>query len=211
MSKGRYILAGTPSQAILAGRDISRGVELAYNAGSMNHYVIVATFDAETEATLRDITRELSQALDLENVSSNPHITLVSGPWDEAPALSSAIKDMADENMTIEINMPAAGMFLSNAGIRFLAPTFTTPLLQLREQALALVTEAGLTVDPYWQPGQWLPHCSLLRGVKGEHLLDAAETLQKHTFPIAERIAFLELVWMKSESPEALGRWSLAG
>ena len=134
-------------------------------------------FDAELEARIRALWQKLAMAgihSSLFDGRYRPHITL--GAWEFGPRaeLEAALRVWLADKVRFGVEFPSVGLFPDDDGVVFLQPHVTTALLALQREAFTLVSRLGNPASPYFDPGRWVPHCTMAWGVPREKILQAA-------------------------------------
>lgn len=158
-------------------------------------FAVVLHFDEFSERRVR----QAWDALDEHGVPSagstneptfKPHITLaiVNTPYPEhvAVRLRGPLANVAG----VPATMTALGFFLTNKAPAYLAVAPTRRLLELHDE---VHTAIGDTESwSYYQPGNWMPHCTLAMDVVCQTTV--AEALADTTLPIQATVGSAHLV-----------------
>jgi len=87
--------------------------------------------------------------------------------------------ELASRSQPLACTLASVGVFPTPEGVLFLAPAVSAELVRLQLLALELLQQAGGEIEPYWMPGQWVPHCTLGIGIPRDTLATAvAQTLR---------------------------------
>ena len=150
-------------------------------------YAAELFFDAATEAALirlRDALTEVGLMTATQN-NHRPHISL-GGCRDlrDAAELVRALENLAAEQTApLPVTLSSLGIFPGDEGVVFYGVTVTTPLLVLHRRFHGLFTAWALDWSPFYEPGCWVPHCTLAYGLEPSRLAEAVAVLQAHMSP----------------------------
>lgn len=163
----------------------------------MPDYAVLIYFDSVSEHKLRKIQSEVSHASGNTYLFDNnihPHITLSIFTRDEYQDLTSDLTSFADELRFIEINLTSIGIFNSTPAVVNLLPVVTKDLtrihMSLRERLSQHITE----FNSYYEPPNWVPHCSVAINVAPDELMSAVEAACREFAPMTCKINMLSLV-----------------
>ena len=150
-------------------------------------YAIELFFDAATEAALRRLGDALIKAdlIPATQGSYRPHVSL-GGCRDlrDAAQLLRALENLAAEQTApMPVTLSHLGVFPSEEGVVFYGVTVTTPLLLLHRRFQGLFTAWALDWSPFYEPGNWVPHCTLAYGLSPDCLPEAVAALQANMPP----------------------------
>jgi 2'-5' RNA ligase len=142
-------------------------------------FALVLTFDQQLQERIELLITKLEeQGLTPfpEGMRVSPHITLaaftfpsgqkgapenISQPGALPPDFSGSLVDMALRSTPIEISLESLGAFNSNQGVIFLAPVVTYQLQSIHTEVQRLLSRYGAALNPYYRPGQWVPHVTI--------------------------------------------------
>jgi 2'-5' RNA ligase len=168
-------------------------------------YAVELFFDAATEAAIRRLGDTLADS-DRGN-SGRPHVSL-GGCRDlrDASALTQALETLAAEQAgALPVTLAHLGVFPGDEGVIFYGLTVTTPLLLLHRRFHALFAPLVMESSPFYQPGLWVPHCTLANGLPQERLPAALAGLQKQVLPsLSGLLTSLALVEIPSGDERAV-------
>ena len=87
-----------------------------------------------------------------------PHVSFaVVRTWDLA-AVTAAVSSL-DDGGPVELNFDGIGLF--RRGRAWLLPGVTSELVARQERVVSAVVATGAELHKHYQPGVWLPHCTL--------------------------------------------------
>ncbi|MEV4812824.1 2'-5' RNA ligase family protein [Micromonospora avicenniae] len=119
----------------------------------------------DTDASRR--IRVLWDALESEGVQSmrslleqrhRPHVSLAVAPRFDPERVGAALRGMVVA-APLRLSFEHVGQFVGR--VLWLGPTPTAELLTHHRQVYARLAAAGVTLVEHYQPGRWVPHCTL--------------------------------------------------
>ncbi|MEV5765262.1 2'-5' RNA ligase family protein [Micromonospora sp. NPDC052213] len=119
----------------------------------------------DTDATRR--IRVLWDALETEGVQSmrslleqrhRPHVSLAVAPRFDPERVAAALRGTVVA-APLRLSFQHAGQFVGR--VLWLGPTPTTELLAHHAEVHGRLAEAGIGLVEHYQPGRWVPHCTL--------------------------------------------------
>ncbi|MCM0678021.1 2'-5' RNA ligase family protein [Micromonospora phytophila] len=119
----------------------------------------------DTDATRR--IRVLWDALESEGVQSmrslleqrhRPHVSLAVAPRFDPERVAVALAGLTVA-APLRLTFEHAGQFVGR--VLWLGPAPTAELLEHHRQVHARLAAAGITLVEHYQPGRWVPHCTL--------------------------------------------------
>jgi 2'-5' RNA ligase len=160
-------------------------------------YAVELYFDPALENQVLKIWNVLARrqiSTQLIEIEARPHITLFARSSLESTKLYSVIKSFAAKQQTLAITLSAVGSFAAEDNVLFLAPTPTIPLLSLHEQFYEVLKKEGLEVAECYQPGGWVPHCTVAANVPKARIADAFSILRDFKLPLTGHVYDMGLV-----------------
>lgn len=145
-------------------------------------YAVELFFDAATEVAIRRLWDALADAglTSYMRERYRPHISL--GGCREvrdSAALSSALETFAaGQAGPMPVTLEHLGIFPGAESVVFYGVTVTTPLLLLHRRFHGLFTSHAIDWSPYYEPGRWVPHCTLAYGLSPEMVPAAVAVLR---------------------------------
>eukprot|EP00250_Pteridium_aquilinum_P004939 c15115_g1_i1 orf=221-769(+) len=130
--------------------------------------------------------RQISTQL-IEN-EDRPHITLFTAPSLEPSKLYGVIKSFAAKQQPLAVVLSAVGSFATEENVLFLAPTPTVSLLAFHEQFFELLKREGLDIGEFYQPGSWIPHCTVALNVPKGRIADAFSIIRDFKLPLTGHV-----------------------
>lgn len=130
-------------------------------------FAVVLYFEEKHEKEFLHVWESLSR----ENLTANlveaeirPHITLAIFDELNCRPCESQLSIVAANTRPISFQITHLGLFINPEPVVFAAPTVTQDLLSFHKHLHdVLATEAKNSWEMY-QPGQWVPHCTLALG-----------------------------------------------
>jgi 2'-5' RNA ligase len=109
------------------------------------------------------------------DLGAQPHISLaVFEHLDPAP-LREDLNRFAEATRPLSVVLSHAGAFPTAEGVVFLAPAVTQELLELHRSLHGVLRHRGIECAGYYQPGKWVPHCTVAIGVAPDKMGAATE------------------------------------
>ncbi len=112
--------------------------------------------------------------------SNRPHITLL--VRDAGAALPATEQLAAAIRPLLPLRLELSGLVLFGSGARRVLArgvVVTEPLLRLHREVHALAVEGRDTDRPHTRPGEWTPHLTLARRLRGETTAEALRDLDE--------------------------------
>lgn len=139
-------------------------------------YAVELYFDEETTARVSELTSRIHAACggaDLAGLGFVPHISLAGYETVAVERLEPILAELARQEPQFALQLGAIGLFPTGQGVVYLAPVVTGHLLRLHERFSAQATAAGQTAHPYYQPGKWIPHCTVAHDLAPDQVIEA--------------------------------------
>ena len=95
------------------------------------------------------------------DVSAQPHISLAVLDDLNPETLRADLSRFAEDTASLPVDLASAGTFPTAEGVVFLAPVVTQELLAVHGRFHSLLRERGIASAEYYQPGNWVPHCTV--------------------------------------------------
>ncbi len=159
-------------------------------------YAVELHFDEATEGKVREVWKAIADAgisTSMLDGISRPHITL--GVCDE---LSTTFKNdlslFAHEAKRFDIGFSFVGCFNSAEGVVFYGPTPTDAMFRLHTHFHSFFQGHAGKIWKHYQPGQWVPHCTLAFRLGAEQMRQAFGVAAATSLPIAGRITEIGLL-----------------
>jgi 2'-5' RNA ligase len=158
-------------------------------------FAIVLHFDEFSEHRIRQAWEALDQngvpsAASTYEPGYRPHVTLGIVNTAEPEHLAVRLRRALSGVDGLPVTMTALGFFLTNRAPAYLAVAPTRRLLELHDEVHQ--TLGAVDSWPYYQPGNWMPHCTLAMDVVCQ--TSVAEALSDTTLPIQATVGTANLV-----------------
>jgi 2'-5' RNA ligase len=153
-------------------------------------FAIHLFFDPTTETTINQVWKNLAEpgiATYLYQSANRPHITLAIYQKLDLTACEQLLQSIAAESPSLPVNFQYVGVF-PKTGAVFAGPTVTKNLLDLHHKIHETVQPISAEPNPYYLPGQWIPHCGLAIELAPELIKPAFEISLKLPLPLAGKI-----------------------
>jgi hypothetical protein len=122
-------------------------------------YAACLFFDAASSEIIAGYWRRID-SLYLK-AGSVPHISLAVFDAVDVPVMEKLLREFALDQKRTAVSTPSAATFLNGERVIFLAPVVTRPLLELHSGFYDRLIGQGISFDPLYRPGNWVPHCTL--------------------------------------------------
>lgn len=164
-------------------------------------YAVVIYFDEISEQPILKVWSELekmniSQAMN--NPSIRPHITLAIYDSFNCIKCEKEIGQFAKNSDLLSVNADHFGIFPHASPVIFIAPTPSRELINFQKRIHYTLKN---NVDGSWdmyQPGNWVPHITLVRDIEIKNLSTALEICMKIKLPLELKITQIGVVNIKS-------------
>ena len=150
-------------------------------------YAVMLYFDSQSEKTISRVWQALAEdnlAMGILDEGIRPHITLaIYNELDCRPCENELAKITA-KTASMTIQLTHLGIFTIPEPVVFAAPLATREFLDFHENLHAsLVNEAKESWELY-QPGKWVPHCTLALDFNLENLPEIISRCQSLPLPL---------------------------
>jgi 2'-5' RNA ligase len=164
-------------------------------------FAIVLELDDVASAAVRQITRRVASVA-REGANSvatvAPHVTLAACRNLDVERFRPLVAELAAKTPVIATTLASLGVFPTEEGVIFLAPTIVQELLELQLGIVTRLQDLGSEVEPHWLPGQWVPHCTVAIGVSRELMATAMGNAFEAFHPISASLMRLSTVEIDS-------------
>ena len=127
-------------------------------------YAVVLYFNKHSEKFIRDIWNKLSEngiPSEIHHAGIRPHITLAIFDELTCQPCDSELSRFAPQSAQLHLNFTHLGFFTQPEKVLFLAPTPTSELLDFHARIHQLLDHQTNGPWSLYQPGKWVPHCTL--------------------------------------------------
>jgi 2'-5' RNA ligase len=171
-------------------------------------YALELALDDPAAGAVRRAWRELADAgiTYMARSGARPHVSL--GIWDtiDGVAFEAELARFAAETAPLPITLASVGRF--SAGVVYLAPVVTAALIDVHADARRRFARHGAAPWRHYDPGVWVPHCTLALDLTGEQLGTALQIAGRAPLPIEGRlveVGIVEFRPVKQLASRALG------
>jgi 2'-5' RNA ligase len=173
-------------------------------------FAIVLDLDDLAAAGVRQLIRRLAPVAAPAAANVPPHVTLAACRNLDVEAFRAWLAEIATRTPVVATTLASLGVFPGEGGVIFLAPTISRRLVELQLQMLSHLQEPGeVEIEPYWLPGQWMPHCTLATGIPRERMATALGLVYEVLRPISASLTRLSV--FDIEPPRLLFAFDLSG
>jgi 2'-5' RNA ligase len=154
-------------------------------------YAVELYLDANTEGIIRGIWRALADEGISESMLGEgfyPHITLGIANQMDSAGLWPELSAMARQTCPLPLTLSHFGVFPNVEGVVFLGATLTRPLLDVHDAFTGLFERYAQEPWGYYQPGNWVPHCTVAHDLTGNGVSQAISVCMRVRLPIQARV-----------------------
>ena len=174
----------------------------------MGHFVIELFFDTALEQYVRALWRDLAAAgisEDLALDGARPHLSVCSFRDIAIDHLGAKMRGLSARSGPVSMEMLSLGVFLSPEEVLYLSPTVSAELLALHAGIVDAVRQSGGAIGEYYEPGRWVPHCSLAVGLDQERMAAAITLVRKRAEPVSGWVQSAVIVEIRPPSSTVVG------
>jgi 2'-5' RNA ligase len=135
-------------------------------------------FDADTEAVIKSAWRKLADtriAPYMHQSANRPHFSLAIYEGLDLPDCEQRLKSFAATRNSLPVAFQYLGVFPTTPATVFLSSTVTIALLELHAQIHEILQPISAHPNPYYLPGNWVPHCTLALELEPRLIAEALE------------------------------------
>ena len=150
-------------------------------------YAVVLYFDKQSENFIQEIWSDLSTngiPSEIHHVGIRPHITLAIYDELTCQPCDSELSRFAPQTAHLHLSFTHLGFFTQPERVLFLAPTPTKELLDFHTRIHQLLAQQTKGPWEQYQPGQWVPHCTLALALDQENLEKASAICGSIKLPV---------------------------
>jgi 2'-5' RNA ligase len=150
-------------------------------------YAVVLYFNKHSEKIIRDIWNKLSTngvPSEIHHVGIRPHITLAIYDDLTCQPCDSELSRFAPQTYHMHLNCTHIGIFTQPEKVLFLAPTPTRELIDFHARVFGMLEKQTKNPWELYQPGKWVPHCTLALDLDQEKLEEALSICSQLKLPI---------------------------
>ncbi|MGA9597724.1 MAG: 2'-5' RNA ligase family protein [Acidimicrobiia bacterium] len=142
-------------------------------------HAIELLFDTDSERRIVHVWRAIGGGSDLEAVGGRPHLSLaLIRPPGDPEVLATCVEKLSGKMKPMRLELSAVGAFPGDEGVVFLAPAVTSELVDAHAELHEILRECGVTADELYQPGRWVPHCTVALHVPPNEVPAAVEVVR---------------------------------
>ena len=161
-------------------------------------HAVMAFFDAQTEAAVQAIWKELDEtgaAPYLHRSANRPHFKLAIYEDLDVAASRARLQAFAESTAALTVHFKSLGIFPNAKPTVFLAPSVTPALLNLQTRVCGALHGLG-TCPPsdFFLPEHWVPHCLLGFDLEPEKLASVLNCAMHLRLPFDGRIEEIGLL-----------------
>lgn len=160
-------------------------------------YAIELHFDEASTAAIGALTTQIQATcggLDLVGSGGAPHISLALPTVTESAPLASLLASFAAQTPAFALVFAAAATFPGPQGVVYLAPVVTAELLAIHRTFHTQLAAIGVTSNPLYLPGQWVPHCTVGFALPAAQIGQAVMICRESAWPRTVTVTALRLI-----------------
>jgi len=160
-------------------------------------YAVVLYFDRRSGDAIRAVWDRINASglsANMQEAGIRPHITL--GVFDQLACqpCESALAQLAAHTHLVPLQMHHLGIFSQPETVIFVAPIPTIELLLFHQLVIETLASYGSQPKDIYQPGVWIPHCTLAIGFEQRNLPELIRLSMSLNLPFDLRIDQLGVV-----------------
>jgi ribosomal protein S18 acetylase RimI-like enzyme len=162
---------------------------------NMSTLAIELSFDKGSESRLTALLRTLSELYDRTGDSElgvRPHVTLAVFRDTSPSDIAGTIRRLAQSLQPFELNLASAKTYGTTEGVVYLEPDPCKELLAAHRECMSILGSESVLVHSYYQPPNWVPHCTVAIGVpehRLDHILERCRDTRAHSHVAVCRVA----------------------
>jgi 2'-5' RNA ligase len=173
-------------------------------------YVLEVQFEPTTEVFVKDLMRQLKGLQLPSNFLEKavpPHLTLLASGIRLNPATLEKLSGLFERQSMFSLSAVSLGTFANEQGVLYLGVSVNKMLLEFHQAIYDCLDSVDQPLHPYYLPGRWVPHLTIVSGLNREQLGVAVAGLRLD-LPVELSVSRLALV--KYPAPlEQLKSWPL--
>ena len=146
-------------------------------------YSIELYFEASFNKAIQTLWDDLAQAgvpSKFSKLSIRPHLTLAVMDRCNETAVAEFISLIGSQYKPLVISMPSIALLPGDSQVVFLSPIVSKELFIIHEKTISLLTGSGNQPRSHYLIHNWLPHCTLSKGLSSVDALKTLEICQQH-------------------------------
>ena len=138
-------------------------------------YAVELLLEDTATKTIRDLFVATNSLM--SRIGASPHISLAVFDTVDPSGLISVVRSFASNTQAFNVRLSSVGIFPGEENVVFLAPVVTSELLKLHQSFHEQLKAAGLSSDPSYFPGSWVPHCTITMEERLPRMLDTVRSI----------------------------------
>ncbi|HKQ69563.1 MAG TPA: 2'-5' RNA ligase family protein [Polyangiaceae bacterium] len=123
-----------------------------------------------------------------------PHISLAVADH-LGPETEAVVHALARSHAPVPLRLSSVGVFAGDSGVVFLGPVMNAELLSVHADLHDRLLAAGYAGWPYYEPGEWVAHCTLTQEMPQERVARAIDTARSIVeFPLVGTLETIHVV-----------------
>ncbi len=130
-------------------------------------YAVVLYFDKQSGNTIKKVWESINASgmtANMQEAGIYPHITLAVFDQLACQPCESTLAELAAHTHLIPLQLHHLGIFSHPEPVVFVAPIPTIELLMFHQAVIQTLSVDGAAPRDIYQPGVWIPHCTLAIG-----------------------------------------------
>ncbi|MDO9547306.1 MAG: 2'-5' RNA ligase family protein [Pelolinea sp.] len=167
-------------------------------------YAIVLYFDENSEYPIYDVLDKLGEkglSPSIHKGSIRPHMTLAIYDSINCSECEDEIKRFCEKPEILNIQADHFGIFPHETSVIFIAPAPTNELMNFQKKIHQILEGNVGEAWEMYQPGKWVPHCTLARDINKKDLSAALEICIQMKLPLDLRITQIGVVEFEPITP----------
>jgi len=163
-------------------------------------YAIVLYLDHHSEDLVKGFWKQLAQndiSSEILDSGIRPHITLAIFEELYCQPCDNELARLAPKTAHLKILVSHLGVFPQPEMVLFLAPTPTSELLNFHKKIHSLLSKDAIKPWEMYQPGKWVPHCTLALNLDQNQLNKAISLCGEIELPLQMRATQIGAVQFK--------------
>lgn len=159
-------------------------------------YAIELVLNEPATRTLREVKERLTTVVPGMrplDPASDPHVTLGACNALDIEACGAMLSGMVLAP-PLSCRFDSLGIFATDPAVLFAAPVVTLALLELHLGFHDRFQSVATGQSAYYQPGHWVPHCTLADRVPPTLVPDAVATAQKLRLPVVSEFSGIRII-----------------
>jgi 2'-5' RNA ligase len=160
-------------------------------------YAVAVVFDDTAGQAVRAVAERLhGLPQTVQSVAFPPHVTLAVCTDLDLNRFEVVLGECVQATHALECTLASVGIFATAEGVVFLGVAPSPQLVELQAEIFERLETIGANVEPYWIPGQWVPHCTLATSLSLDIIPHAIGRIIQQFVPITgilTRVVVVEL------------------